>query len=153
MKQNYMRMALMSLMMGVATMVMAISYPKYPAQTPVEGGKYVLCNLAVPTGYMSSTSWDGAYYFLGKDDSNYANYAFTAHQAEDGIWFFTTSEQVSAVDGEEPTTTYTYVGVPGGTDNLRGGKNDIFEPAYFALLPGIQTGFYQIQALEGNRGQ
>lgn len=150
MKQNYMRMALMSLMMGVATMVMAISYPKYPAQTPVEGGKYVLCNLAVPTGYMSSTSWDGAYYFLGKDDSNYANYAFTAHQAEDGTWFFTTSEQVSAVDGEEPTTTYTYVGVPGGTDNLLGGKNDIFEPAYFALLPGIHTGFYQIQALEGN---
>ena len=80
MKQNYVRMALMSLMMGMATMVMAIGYPKYPTQAPAEGGKYVLCNLAVPTGYMSRTSWDGAYYFLGKDDSKYETYAFTAHQ-------------------------------------------------------------------------
>ena len=150
MKQIYFKLALTSLLIGMATMASAIDYPTYPTQTPVEGGKYVLCNLAVPTGYMSCTGWDGAYYFLGETDSNYASFAFTAHQDEDGRWFFTTSETLVEEEGEEPYTAYTYVGVPSGTDNLRGGKNDITETAYFELLPGTQAGFYYIKALEGN---
>ena len=150
MKQNYVRMALMSLMMGMATMVMAIGYPKYPTQAPAEGGKYVLCNLAVPTGYMSRTSWDGAYYFLGKDDSKYETYAFTAHQDENGLWYFVTSEKTVQYEEGEQEVEYTYVAIPGGTDNLRGGLNDITEPGYFNLLPGIHEGFYYIEPQEGN---
>lgn len=150
MKQNYLRMALMSLVMGIGAMLYAVDYPNYPTQTPIEGGKYIICNLAVPTGYMSRTSWDGAYYFLGKDDSNYANYALTAHQDEAGNWYFVTSENVVQYDEGEEEVEYTYVAIPSGTDNLRGGLNDIYEPGYFALLPGMQKGFYYIEPLEGN---
>ncbi len=150
MKQNYLRMTLLSLVMGIGAMLYAFDYPNYPTQTPTEGGKYVLCNLAVPTGYMSRTSWDGAYYFLGKDDSKYDTFAFTAHQDETGRWFFVTSEKEVQYDDEVTEIEYTYVAIPSGTDNLRGGLNDILEPGYFALLPGIQKGFYYIEALEGN---
>ena len=146
MKQNYLRTALVSLFVGLASMAMAIDYPNYPTQTVTDGGQYVLCNLAVPTGYMSRTSWDGAYYFLGADNSNYANHAFTAHKAEAGNWMFITSETLHEEEGEEPYTTYTYLGYPSGTDNLNG--NLEFE-AYFELVPGIHTGFYQIKAGEG----
>lgn len=146
MKKNFLRMTLMSLFVGVSAFADAVDYPSYPTQTPVEGGKYVLANLAVPTGYMSRTSWDGAYYFLGATDSKYAEHAFTAHQNEEGLWFFTTSEATYEEEGEEPYTTYTYMGYPSGTDNLNG---NLAEEAYFELLPGIHTGFYRIKAGEG----
>ena len=148
MKQNYLRMALVSLFVGMVAWAHAVNYPNYPTQTPVEGGKYVLANLAVPTGYMSRTSWDGAYYFLGATDSKYADHAFTAHQTEDGLWFFTTSETLHEEEGEEPYTTYTYVGYPSGTDNLNG---NLTEEAYFELLPGAHAGFYQLKASEGQQ--
>lgn len=153
MKQHYLRMTLLSLIMGMTSMVMAIGYPKYPTQTPVEGGKYVWCNLAVPTGYMTHTSWDGALYFLGPDDSNYAEHAFTAHQDEDGRWFFVTRETEQTVEGEDGNPVVLpvlfYAGVPQGigTNNIR---DNIEEPAYFELLPGTCEGFYHIKALEGN---
>ena len=150
MKQNYMRMTLLSLLMGIGSMLYAVDYPNYPTQVPADGGKYVLCNLAVPTGYMTRTSWDGAYYFLGKDDSNYASYALTAHQDEEGRWYFVTSERLVEEEGEEPYTAYTYAAVPNGTNNIRGGLNDITEPGLFELSAGSHTGFYRVKALEGN---
>lgn len=141
-------MALLSLFLGITLGAVAIDYPHYPTQAPVVGGQYVLCNLAVPTGYMSRTGWDGAYYFLGENDSHYADHAFTAQKDEEGRWFFTTSETPASVEeGEEPYNIYTYVGVPSGTDNLNG---NLTEEAYFALEPGVADGFYMLKALEGN---
>ena len=151
MKQNYFRMLFAALLVMGASVANAIEYPKYPTQTPAEGGQYILCNLAVPTGYMSTTSWDGAYYFLGKDDSHYANWAFTTYKEEGGRWSFVTSEEeVYPDDGGESFMLLTFMGIPEGTDNLRGGKNDILEPTSFELLPGTQEGFYYIKAREGN---
>lgn len=148
MRKNYLKLALLSLMLGCTSMLCAIERPHYPTQTPVDGGKYVLANLAVPTGYMSRTGWDGAYYFLGETDSHYAEHAFMAHEA-DGRWFFTTFQYTEEMEegDEEPTIRYKYMGFPSGSGNLNG---NLDEEAYFELLAGTHDGFYYLRAAEGN---
>ncbi len=139
----------------------AVDFPRYPVQQLQDGGKYILCNLAVPTGYMARTSWDGAYYFLGPNDSKYQTLAVTAHyDAEGERWLFTTGETIyNAVAAEEDTNEdgvldendnypiYTYMGVPGGTDNLNG---NLSQEATWIVTPStLATGFYQLTASEG----
>jgi len=150
MKHNYMKMAFMAAFTCVASMAGAVDYPTYPTQTLTEGGKYVLCNLANPTGYTSRTSWDGAFYFLGETDSNYQDYALTAHQeTETGRWYFVTSETEVPADEEngiEAYTAYTYLGVPSGTDNLNG---NLSNEAFWVITPGVTDGFYYLTADDG----
>ncbi len=118
MKKFYMFSAL-TLALGMSLSAEAIERPKTPAGAPQDGGKYILVNAYNPTGYMSRTSWDGALYFLGKDDSNYANYAFTAQKNDDDTWSF-------------------FVNVPIVEENTETGKMDTvgYEPNYLVLNPG-----------------
>ena len=148
MKQNELKSALIGFFLTVSLMASAIGYPKYPTQIPLPGEKYVFCNLAVPTGYMSRTSWDGAYYFLGATDSKYATHAFTVQQDEDGRWFFITDvQEIQDDEDEEPYQIFSYMGYPSGTDNLNG---NLATEAYFSLESGKADGFYMIKAGEGH---
>jgi hypothetical protein len=123
--------------------VHAVDRPKTPAGAPVNGEKYILVNANNPTGYMSHTSWDGAFYFLGKDNSNYANHAFTAVKNEDGTWCFTTE----VAGAEAGTTVVNYVSIPSGTGNL---FIKATGPAYWTVTPGNVNGFYYLKAGAGN---
>lgn len=119
---------------GVCLQTFAVDFPKLPVQVPADGGKYVLVNPANLAGYMSRTSWDGAYYFLGANDSQYAKYAITAHAQEDGSWTFTSNDD-------------KYLAFPAGSGNL---KADGTEPAYFTLQQSESfAGMYHIVAGEG----
>ena len=53
-----------------ATSAYAQVTPKVMPETPVAGQQYILVNKAqTASQYMSLTSWDGAVYFLGNEDS------------------------------------------------------------------------------------
>lgn len=123
----------------------AIERPTTPAGAPEDGGKYVLVNAYSPTGYMSRTSWDGALYFLGETDSNYADYAFTAQKNEDGTWSFYYVVG-KAADGE--TDSLSYLGIiTSGTCNLNAKSPT---PVKWTVEEGSMSGFYSIIAGEGN---
>lgn len=125
---------LMAMGWGMVSQTWAVDFPKLPLQTPVEGGKYVLVNPANLSGYMSRTSWDGAYYFLGENDSQYAKYAITASVQEDGTFVFTSE-------------TGTTLAFPGGSGNLKAEGND---PACFQLQESESyKGMFHIVAGEG----
>ena len=146
MKKNYFKTAVAAMMLLSAQSSMAVVFPY--AQTPVEGGTYILASRTNPTNYWSRTSWDGAYYYLSLQDSHYADNAFVAHQAEDGSWYFEVN------NGEEGRTfggnTYydiTYVGIPNGTCNINAA---LYEPAYWTLEVSDVSGFYLLKAGAGH---
>lgn len=125
--------------------------------TLADGGVYVLVNKAMSTTqYMSRTSWDGAFYFLGEGDSNYANYALTAIKNDDGTWSFTLDGTKTYPTGEydeegnEITATYEgplYFGVPSGTDNVNANSMEVVK---WTVDPSSDyPGFYQLTAGEG----
>lgn len=134
----------------------AIEKPVLPTQELTSGEKYVLFNLARPDGYWSRTGWDGAFYLLGPDDSNYANHQLQAVDNGDGTWAFTMSEEVtvevtpeegSEVDTGTTTTetVVTYMGI-GGSANL----NMLSESAVWTVAKSDVAGYYHLIAGAGN---
>lgn len=141
------KLLLLSSLFALGLVVNAQVTPKVQPETVVDGGKYVLVNKAQKTSqYMSRTSWDGALYFLGKIDSNYANYALTAVKNDDGTWSFTLLGGVNS-DDEEPVTYYMLL--PDGSTNVNVTSTEV---AKWSLDPK-EGGFYHIiLGDEGNNG-
>ncbi len=135
-------------------------------ETLADGGVYVLVNKAMNTSqYMSRTSWDGAFYFLGEADSNYANHALTAIKNDDGTWSFTLNGTTTYGTGEydeegnEITATYEgplYFGVP-ATMNGQPTNNVnaiLIDPVKWNVENSKDyPGFYQLTASEGTGNQ
>lgn len=142
MKHNYLSWLLGLAIVGTSLTAEAIERPKTPAGAPQEGGKYILVNAYNPTGYMSRTSWDGAFYFLGETDSRYANHAFTAEKNENGSWSF----YIPSTDSEGETVK-NYIAIPSGTGNLNA-KSE--EAAEWILEEGTISGYYGLRASYGN---
>lgn len=115
-----------------------IARPKTNAGAPADGGKFILVNAYNPAGYMSRTSWDGAFYFLDETSSNYADHAFTAQKNEDGTWCFFYPQE----DGAN-----LYLSLQNGSGNLNA-KMD--EPVYWSVENGSISGYYGIRAGAGN---
>ena len=91
---------------------------------------------------MSRTSWDGALYLLGKDESKYADHQLEAVKNEDGTWAFT--QTVAATEeGLEPTINYMIV--PDGSANA-----NIKETVAAWTVESAGEGFYTLTAGEGN---
>ena len=130
--------------------------PKVMPETPIAGQKYVLVNKAqTASQYMSATSWDSSLYFLGKEDSHYADNALTAVDNGDGTWSFTRTVQMEQETGEfdsdnnpvkELVDVTYYMGMPNGTANVR---NNMTEQAKWVLWPK-SNGFFNLIAGEGN---
>lgn len=159
MKNKYFKTIVAAALAASATMTWAQNFPTFPTQELQDGGKYIICNLANPTGYMARTSWDGAYYFLGETDSKYQEREVTAHyDSESNRWLLTTSETYHAaveadeekgIEAQDAYTTYTYFGVPGGTDNVNG---NLTEEAYWVITPSpTAKGFYILTASDGQQ--
>lgn len=153
MKKNYFKHCMMCLvMLLVASLSHAANYPKYPVQTLTSGQTYVLVNLANPIGYMCRTTWDNALVMQDKSAFN-SEYGvkLTAHfDEEKSLWFFTTSEQEGVDEEGAPTINYTYLGIPGGTNNVRA-MQQFEEVPYFEVTPGIIDGFYKLRIAEGHQ--
>ncbi|MBO7558645.1 MAG: hypothetical protein J6T52_09150 [Bacteroidaceae bacterium] len=115
-----------------------IARPKTNAGAPEDGGQYILVNAYSPAGYMSRTSWDGAFYFLDENGSNYASHAFTAQKNDDGTWCFFYPQE----DGFN-----LYLSMPSGSSNLNA---KIDEPVYWTVENGSISGFYGLRAGAGN---
>ena len=156
MRKNYLMKCLTCLAwLLVAVSAQAANYPKYPVQNLTDGQTYVLANLANPTGYMCRTTWDNALRIQGRSefDSPYG-VTITAHfDAEKSLWYFVTSEEQRAdepIAADEPTTVYTYLGIPAGTNNVR--AMQVFdEIPYFEVVPGVVDGFYKLRVAEGHQ--
>ena len=135
------KLLLLSSLLVSALSTQAQVTPKVQPETLVNGNQYVLVNKAqTATQYMSRTSWDGAFYFLGESDSNYANYALTAVDNGDGTWSFT----LTGGDTESPTTYY--FGLPDGSPNANANMVDVVK-----WTPVLKDGnFYQLILGEGN---
>lgn len=121
----------MALLLGLAALptlnARAIDPPTIGTE-PVDGGVYVLFNYEFPNSYWSTTSWDGSYYLLGFNDSNWRNAAFTAHKDDTG-WYFTSNAG-------------TYLGYNLGDANLKGNLANI---AHYELQTDeAHKGFYRI---------
>lgn len=142
MKKLY-TIAAFALALSLCTTAQAVDRPKTPAGAPTNGGQYILVNAYTPTGYMSRTSWDGALYFLGESDSNYANYAFTAQKNDDDTWSF----YIVAGTATDGTDSLNYMAVPDGTGNV-----NIKNPTLtkWTLNSGDFDNYYRLTAGEGN---
>lgn len=172
MKKNLLKALVAGAMMLSTGNAWAVQYPTYPTQTLTDGGEYVLCNLAVPTGYMCRTGWDNAMYFLGSSDFANSGVTVKAHfDAESGNWYFTTTEEyVQDEDYQSPDEAdvkgqkfgkrkesdidrggyhyeYTYMGIPAGTDNV---NSRFADKAMWKVTPSETAGFYTLAAAEGN---
>ena len=115
-----------------------IARPKTNAGAPTDGGQFILVNAYSPAGYMSRTSWDGAFFYTDELSSNYANYAFTAQKNDDGTWCFFYPQE----DGVN-----LYLSMQNGSGNLNA-KMD--EPVYWTVENGSIDGYYGIRAGAGN---
>ena len=157
MRRIYAIAAFLACSMGVNAQVEQNIKPS----TLVDGSQYVLVNKAMnPTQYMSRTSWDGAMYFLGRDDSNYANHQLTAVKNEDDTWSFTIEGSLVYETGEYDETgkpiTATYEGtlwmcVPAETDNV---NIKSMSPVKWRVEESAKfPGFYQLTAGEGTGNQ
>ncbi len=133
--------------------------PKVPGETLEDGKQYVLFNKAQNSSqYMSRTGWDGALYFLGKDDSKYSSHALTAQKNDDGSWSFSIPVERNEETGDydedgnpimEIVPGFAYMAVPVGTCNLNVKSDEI---AKWAITPGDGAGYYHLTAGEGNNG-
>lgn len=139
---TFKHLGLFSTLVAASLAAQAIEKPVLTTRTLTSGEKYVLVNPANPTGYMSRTSWDGAFYFLGADDSNYANHQLQAVDNGDGTWSFTMTTE-PAEEGAEATVTY--LGIPGSA-NL----NMLNDVAVWTVENGSIDGYYWLKAGEGN---
>jgi len=129
--------------------VMAIDPPTIGGNLK-DGNTYILFNLLQPNLYWSRTSWDGAYYLLSYDASNYKTSTFVAHKADDGTWYFsvTSTSTTTNEDGETVETEETkYVGIPSGSNNLNA---TLDEPAYWKAEKSDKDGYYFLTAVSGN---
>ncbi len=144
MKKHYIKACVLCAALVASLHVGAVERPKLQTQVLANGEKYILFNYARPDGYMSRTGWDGAYYFLGPDNSNYAAHEFTAIQNQDGTWSFAIIEEAEEDDAEP---TVTYIAIPGGTDNLNANTS---ETAVWTVENGDYDGYYKLKAGEGN---
>ncbi len=132
------KLLLISTMMATALSTFAQVSPKVKPEVLVSGEKYVLVNKAqTENQYTSRTSWDGALYFLGEEESQYADYALTALKNDDGSWSFGLQEE----DG-----TMTYMALPEGSANV---NVNAVNPAKW-ILDAKADNFYQLIAGEGN---
>lgn len=142
MKQIYMHSLLALALGGLATAAQAVDRPKTKAGAPQDGGQYILVNAYNPTGYMARTSWDGALYFLGKDDSKYADRAFTTRKNEDGSWSF-----YYTLKAADESDSLVYIGMPATSGNL-----NVIGPAEakWLITSGPVDGYFTLTAGEGN---
>lgn len=90
MKSKHLRFAIALVGLMSSASSMAIDPPSI-AKPLADGGTYTLINFAKPSVFLSRTSWDGAYYLLDLDASNYTKHAFTAHKDETG-WYFNSTD-------------------------------------------------------------
>ncbi len=138
---------------------MAQVEPNVKPETPVTGNKYVLVNKAMNGNqYMSRTSWDGALYFLGKEDSHYEDYQITAHEIFEGVWTFTYRGTMEVPTGEisesgSPVMEWIevdyYMGIPNVTTNNV--NLNLERDVVWTLEPSAKyPGYYQFIAGEGN---
>lgn len=152
MKQLYLTLCLLT-----CTLVsFAQLEPNVKPEVPVDGHQYVLVNQNQSVDqYMSRTSWDGAIYFLGKNDSHYADHAFTAVKNSDGTWSFTLpgTKEVETGDydeGGDPITETVdapfYMVMPSGSPNINF-KQDNVATWY---LEAKENNFYQMVLKEGH---
>ncbi len=146
MRKNYFFFAA-ALAMGWCATAQAVDLPTLPLAAPVNGGKYVLVNAYTPTGYMSRTSWDGAFYFLGKDDSKYADHAFTAEKNADGTFSFYYSTMTANEEDGSQVEVRSYVSTANGSCNLNA---KVTTQTKWEVEVGDITGFYRLRAGEGN---
>lgn len=137
------RLGLFGTLFATSLAAQAIEKPVLPTRTLTSGEKYVLVNPANPTGYMARTGWDGALYFLGADDSNYADHQLQAVDNGDGTWSFTMTAEPTEEGAE---AVVTYMGVPEGTANL----NMISNLALWTVEKGTVDGYYWLKAGDGN---
>ena len=145
MKKNYLKkLVLYSAMFATTLGAQAIEEPTLTPETLTAGQSYVLINPMNPTGYMSRTSWDGAIYFLGPKDSNFAKYALEAVDNGDGTWAFVTKTQSTTSDGAD-TTLVSYMKLPEGASNINMGDS-----AVWYVESGSMEGHYWLKAGEGN---
>ncbi len=160
MKRIY--MTLFSLVCSLYAMAQVEQHVK--PETLTDGGVYVLVNKVMrPDQYMSRTSWDGAFYFLGESDSNYANYALTAIKNDDGTWSFTlegsTTYDTGEIDeeGNAVMATYEgplYFGVPATINNQPTNNVNaiLVDPVKWTCESSKEyPGFYQLIAGEGTK--
>lgn len=130
--------------------------PKVKPETLVAGKQYVLVNQIQKTSqYMSRTGWDGAFYFQGKEASNYASHALTAVNNGDGTWSFTQqgTRQVDTgeTDGDGQPIMSTeevtyYFGFPSGSPNV---NLNLTDPVKW--IPQLREGdYYHLILGEGN---
>lgn len=149
MKKHYFKsFALLCGALAASASVMAeIQPPQLKLETLTAGEKYVLFNKATPNGFMSRTSWDGALYFLGVNESQYANHQVEAVQNSDGTWMFKQDQFVpSLVDGTDSLSATYYMGIPSGSPNIN--MNDY--EALWEVEPGDYEGYYKLKVGEYN---
>ncbi|MGX8697214.1 MAG: hypothetical protein ACSW8D_12590, partial [Prevotella sp.] len=145
MKKNYFRLAFVALAMMAVQTALALDFPY--AKTPTDGERYILASRSNPTNFWTRTSWDGAYYLLSLADAQAGGLGvFTAHQAENGSWYFSVGNGTDAETGEP--NAETYVGIPFGTDNLNG---NLDAPAFWTVEQSDVAGFYLLKAGEGQQ--
>ena len=145
MKKNYFRLAFVALAMMTVQAALALDFPY--AKTPTDGERYILASRSNPTNFWTRTSWDGAYYLLSLADAQAGGLGvFTAHQAENGSWYFSVGNGTDAETGEP--NAETYVGIPFGTDNLNG---NLDAPAFWTVEQSDVAGFYLLKAGEGQQ--
>lgn len=127
MKRKHLRYAFVLAGILSSASAMAVDPPTI-ARELTDGGTFTLVNNAKPSVFLSRTSWDGAYYLLDINASNYKKYAFTAHKDEAG-WYFA-------------STDTTYIGFPIGSANLNG---NLTEKAHFIVTASTEyPGYYRI---------
>lgn len=106
---------------------MAVDPPTI-ARELTDGATFTLVNYAKPNIFLSRTPWDGAYYLLDINASNYKKHAFTAHK-DDAGWYFASTDS-------------TYIGFNIGSANLKGNLTEI---AHFTITASTEhPGFYRI---------
>ena len=143
MKKNYLKSLLLALGLVSATQAMAVKLPY--AQAPEDGKTYMLVSRLKPNSYVVPTSWDGALYLQGYNLDNITSAAVTAKQNEDGTWTFYKETTTTDEFGESYTNT-TYMGFPGGTDNLRIQE---YSPVAWQVEKSDVDGYYLLKAGEG----
>ena len=148
------KITLLGLLMALPTFAQV--EPNVKPEIPVNGQQYLLVNQNQSSNqFMSRTSWDGAVYFLSKDDSHYADYALTAIQNEDGTWSFSLPGTKTVETGEydeegnaikETVDVTYYMVLPNGSPNLNVNSET---PAKWGLAPK-EYNYFQLIAGEGN---
>lgn len=144
MKKNLLRFGAMSALLVTSLSATAIDPPQLPTSSLSSGEKYILFNKARPDGFWSRTSWDGAFYYLGENESNYANHQLEAVKNEDGTWSFT---QTTAATEEGAEPTVSYFTIPEGTANLN--MKETYT-TWNVEVSDKYTGYYKMSPVEGS---